>query len=37
MFEPAFGFGGFELEFGDGLDGIATGEDGEVFGVELLG
>ena len=36
LFEPAFGFGGFEFEPGDGLDGVAAGEDGEVFGVKVL-
>jgi len=36
VFDPASGFGGLEFELGDGLDGVAAGEDGEVFGVELL-
>jgi hypothetical protein len=36
LFEPAFAFGGFEFEFGDGFDGVAGGQDFGYVGVELL-
>jgi hypothetical protein len=26
LFEPAFGFGGFEFEFGDGFDRVTGGD-----------
>jgi hypothetical protein len=37
LLKPAFGFGGFEFEFGDGFDGVAGGEDFGAVAVELLG
>jgi hypothetical protein len=36
LFEPAFGLGGFQFEFLDGLDGIAGDEDFGVGGVEFV-
>ena len=37
MFDPAFGFGGFEFEFGDGFDGVTRGKDFGFVGVEFVG
>ena len=35
MFDPAFGFGGFDLEFGDRFDGVSGDGDFGVVGVEF--
>jgi hypothetical protein len=37
LFEPAFGFAGFQLEFGDRLDGVAGDQEFGIGGVELVG
>jgi hypothetical protein len=37
LFEPAYGLGGFQLETGDGLDGVAGDEDFGVGGRERRG
>ena len=37
MFDPAFGFAGFEFEFGDGFDGVNGREDFGVGGMEFVG
>ena len=35
MFDPAFGFGGFEFEFGDGFNGVTGRKDFGFVGVEF--
>jgi len=35
LFDPAFGFGGFGFEFGDGFDGVAGRDDFGFGGVEF--
>jgi hypothetical protein len=37
LFEPAFGFGLFEFEFLDGLDGVAGDEEFGVVWIKLVG
>ena len=37
LFDPAFGFGGFEFELGDGFDGVTWRTDFGVGGIELEG